>query len=167
MSRPTYRGRLRRVSSWKGMSFIHKFKNRASWQSLGLEGSTVSGRTKFGGLTSPTLLTSEIAPVCRRSIKVHLTKSARGLHDKLFLKCFEGGRSELYCFPLKLPEKGWKYSKIDTSSSIHLKTWPCRGDGESPAICLHWSLYLWISPARNSQGLQNVKWPGLQVFLHE
>ena len=81
------------------MSFIHKFKNRASWQSLGLEGSTVSGKT------SPTLPTSEIAAVCRRSIKVRLIKSARGLHDKLFLKCSEGGRSELYCFPLKLPEK--------------------------------------------------------------
>ena len=146
------------------MSFIHKFKNRASWQSLGLEGSTVRGRTRCGGLTSPTLSTSGKAPVCRRSIRVRLTKSAKGLHDKLFLKCSEGGRSELYCFPLKLPEKGWKYSKIDTSSSIHFKTWACWGDGESPAICLHWSLYLWISPARKQPGSLKRKMAGSPSF---
>ena len=93
------------------MSFIHKFKNRASWKSLGLEGSTVSERTRCGGLTFPTLLTSEIAPVCKRSTRVRLTKSARGLHDKLFLKCSEGGRSELYCFPFKIARRRLKILK--------------------------------------------------------
>ena len=43
--------------------------------------------------------------MCRRSVKVHLSKSARGLDDKLFLKCSEGERLQLYCFPLKYPKK--------------------------------------------------------------
>ena len=36
---------------------------------------------------------------------MHLSKSARGLDDKLFLKCSEGERLQLYCFPLKYPKK--------------------------------------------------------------
>ena len=80
----------------------------------------------------------EIAPEAKRSSSVLLTKSANGLHDILLLKSSEGGQSEQYCFPLKLPEKGWKYSKMETLSFIHFKTWTCWADGEPPIISCHW-----------------------------
>ena len=82
------------MSSLNGISFIHTLRNCTSWQSLGFVGSIVRGRTRYGGVTSPTLPTKAIAAVARRSSKVRLIKSPKGLQEVLFLNCCVGGRSE-------------------------------------------------------------------------
>ena len=48
----TYLGKSERWSNLNGRSLIPKFKNLSSWQRRGLEGSTVIGKTKWGGDTN-------------------------------------------------------------------------------------------------------------------
>ena len=61
------------MSREKGVSLIHRFRNRASMHNLGFCGSIVIGRTKWGGLKSPTRPQTRIAPVSMRCKSVSVT----------------------------------------------------------------------------------------------
>ena len=68
-------------SKLKGVSFTQRFRKRLSLHNLGLVGSTVSGITKWGGSTSPTLPQTEIAPVANLSSIVRDIKPTKGLQE--------------------------------------------------------------------------------------
>lgn len=90
---------------------------------LNFVGSTVRGRTRWGGSTSPALPFREIAPEVKRSKNALLTKYANNWHDQFFLNCLDGGWSKQYVFPLKLPKEHWKYFKIDFCPFQNLSGW--------------------------------------------
>ena len=69
------------LSREKRESLMHKFKNRASKQSLGLEGSTVNGRTRWGGSSIPTSPQTLNAPVLTRLIISLLMNSLKFLQE--------------------------------------------------------------------------------------
>ena len=118
MAGRTYLGKSGRWSSLKGRSLIHRFKNRSSWHKRGLEGSTVRGRTKWGGVTSPTLPQTASTPACTQSTTVSVIKSQNCSQTLALSSRMGGGSGESYEEPLKFPLKCLKSRSILTPSLI-------------------------------------------------
>ena len=70
-----------KLSSEKGVSTIHKFKNLGSMHNLGFCGSIVMGRMRWGGPTSPTLPQTWIAPDSIRCRIVSVTNCENCLQE--------------------------------------------------------------------------------------
>ena len=145
----TYLGRSERWPGLKGRSLIHKFKNLLSWQRRGSKGSIVTGSTKWGEPTSPTLPQSASTPAETQSAVMWEIKFWNCSQIVALPRWLGGGRGASYGEPRKFPLKGskkcstWTSFRIVRIRSTEEEPWSCK-------ICPHTNEWLWISPALKS-----------------